>query len=166
MRYVPETSREAYRFALDKKLISKKEYELTQYFIQHDCEAGHTTKEMMKKIGSIIGNNSWDKIQNYQKVVNILEKKQVLTKMEPRHCMASATNRRAHPYRISFKHPSPPIKKPNKDKRIKELELACFAIRDLVTSGVATRSRICQLLEQVIEMKVHQGATPILELRR
>jgi len=98
-----DTSIEAYYDAKTQGLIRKNEMTVIEVAHDHWRDEGHTTKELMELVGAKIGANSWNRIQDFQKVVKPLKEKGVLEELEKRPC--ELTGRNAYPVRLTYQMP-------------------------------------------------------------
>jgi len=98
-----DTSIEAYYDAKTKGLIRKNEMTVIEVAHDHWRDEGHTTKELMELVGAKIGANSWNRIQDFQKVVKPLKEKGVLEELDKRPC--ELTGRNAYPVRLTYQMP-------------------------------------------------------------
>lgn len=99
-----DTSIEAYYDAKTQGLIKKNEMVVIEVAHEHWRDEGHTTKELMEKIGIRCGRNSWNFIQDFQKVIKPLKRKGVLEELEKRPC--EVTGRNAYPVRLTYQMPA------------------------------------------------------------
>jgi predicted house-cleaning noncanonical NTP pyrophosphatase (MazG superfamily) len=90
-RRIPETSIEAYRHALESGLLKRLQFEIIEYYCEHDCDEGVTCLEMLDIIARAKGTNAWKIQQNYQKAISKLKDLGVLEPLEKRPCMASTS---------------------------------------------------------------------------
>lgn len=101
---VRETSLEAYEDALQSGHINETELKLIRWLKEYAEEFSDapTQKEfLMFYVSAMIGSDSWENIQDYQKCISSLRKKKVIYDLEKRPCLASKSNHKAYPIVLS-----------------------------------------------------------------